>query len=219
MSERPSLPYPAIMLVTDSSRRPREHAGEQWLDDVVRDAVLGGVNVVQLREKHLARGDLIALGLHVRDAVAGRALLFVNGDIEAAVALRADGIHLPEDGPRVRDVRETFGRDALVSAAVHDTESAQLAERDGADLVVAGTVFETASKPGAPLLGVEGLREVCQAVRIPVIGIGGITPANAGDVIRAGAAGVAVIGAIFDAPSPREAASALANACAVAVRR
>ena len=204
---RPALPHPAIVLVTDSRRRQgHEQQGEEWIDDVVREAVLGGVNIVQLREKHLQRGELVARGLHVRDAIAGRALFFVNGDAEAAVALTADGVHLPEDGPRIADIRARIGDRMMISRAVHSIEAAAAAEREGADILQLGAVFETTSKPGVTPLGIDGLREVCARVSVPVIAIGGITAGNAADVIRSGASGIAVIGAIFDAGDPRTAA-------------
>jgi thiamine-phosphate pyrophosphorylase len=210
---RAALQYPALALVTDTSRRPQtETAGEAWLDDIVRDAVLGGVSIVQLREKHLPDGDLIALGLHVRDAIAGRALFFVNGSVDVALALDADGIHLPEDGPAIGAVRDRIERGMLISRAVHSVEAAVRAERAGADLLQAGTVFETASKPGAELLGIDGLRAIGAAVSVPVIAIGGITAITAGGALRAGAKGVAVISAIADASQPREAASSLRRA-------
>lgn len=201
------------MLVTDSSRRhERQPEGEQWVDDVVREAALGGVNAVQLREKHLAPIALVDLGLHVRDACTDRALFFVNADLGAALTLVADGVHLPEDGPSVAEARDRLGDRVLISRAVHSLDAAQRAEDEGADIVQAGTVFETASKPGAMTLGIHGLRAICEAVRVPVIAIGGITPDNAASVMAAGAAGVAVIGAIFDADDPRAAAAALHRA-------
>ncbi len=188
------------------------------LEDVVCEAVAGGVNVVQLREKTMPHEALVALCVRVRDAIAGRAVLFVNGDIDAAIALGADGVHLPEDGAAIADVRSRVGDGALISRAVHSVEAAVLAERDGADFVQIGTVFATASKPDRAGIGVEGVRAVCEAVRVPVVGIGGITASNAGDVLRVGAAGVAAIGAIFDADDVRAAAVALREAIdAVAV--
>jgi len=207
------VPRPALVLVTDS-RRPhnRRPEGDEWVDDAVRAAVLGGVNVVQLREKHLPRGELIALGLHIRDAIARRALFFVNGDIRVAVALAADGLHLPEDGPSIEDARRLVGDDMLISRAVHSIEGAIRAERDGADLIQLGTVFETSSKPHAKPIRLEGVREVCNAVFTPVIAIGGINHRNAAEVMRAGASGVAVIGALFDADDPRHAAGELRSA-------
>ena len=198
------VPRPALVLVTDSARL-RGRA----LEDVVREAVLGGADVVQLREKGMPHDALVALGARVRDAIAGRALFFVNGDVDAAVALGADGVHLPEGGPAIADVRPRVGGHVLISRAVHSVEAALQAERDGADIVQLGTAFETASKPGRAPLGVDGVRAVCAAVRVPAIAIGGITAANAGGVLRAGATGVAVIGAIFDADDPRAAAAAL----------
>jgi thiamine-phosphate pyrophosphorylase len=210
---RAALHFPALELVTDTSRRPKtETAGEAWLDDIVRDAVLGGVSIVQLREKHLSDGDLIALGLHVRDAIAGRALFFVNGNVDVALALDADGIHLPEDGPAIGAVRDRIERGMLISRAVHSVDAAVRAERAGADLLQAGTVFETASKPGATALGIDGLSEICSAVSVPVIAIGGINALTAAEALRAGAKGVAVISAIADAQQPREAASSLRRA-------
>jgi thiamine-phosphate diphosphorylase len=209
-AKRAKIPYPVLMLVTDRQRAAgRAHDGEEGLDDIARDAALNGVNVVQLREKDLDTARLVAVGLHVKAAITDRALLFVNGDLEAARTLRADGVHLPERGPSVAEVRALLGEHVLVSTAVHDLTGALAAERAGADLLVLGTAFETISKPGITPLGPEGVREVCAAVQVPVIAIGGITAANAGDVMRAGAAGVAVIGAIMDAADPRAAAKAL----------
>ncbi|MEX2226976.1 MAG: thiamine phosphate synthase [Dehalococcoidia bacterium] len=207
---RARLSFPALVLVTDSARQPqRETTGEAWLDDIVREAVLGGVSIVQLREKHLERGDLIALGLHIRDAIAGRAMLFVNSNVDAAIALGADGVHLPERALPTGAVRDRVGERMLISRAVHSIDAAVRAERAGADVLQAGTLFATQSKPGAPLLGPNGLSEVCAAVDLPVIAIGGIDAQNAAEALGAGAQGVAVIGAILNADEPREAAAAL----------
>ncbi|MDP9237254.1 MAG: thiamine phosphate synthase [Chloroflexota bacterium] len=209
---RPELPRTALVLITDSSRHGHTPEGTHWLTDVVREAVFGGVNIVQLREKHLSGAQLIELGLQVRDALSDAALFFVNGDVDAAIALGADGIHLPEHGPHTAAVRARVGSHMLISRAVHSTEAAAWAEREGADLVQFGTLFETASKPGAIPAGIDEARRVCNAVGIHVIAVGGITPANAREVMDAGAAGVAVIGAILDASDPRAAAEALSSA-------
>ncbi len=210
-----SLPRPALVLVTDAARL-RGRA----IEDVVTEAVRGGVNVVQLREKDWPSSAIVAMGARVRDA-AGGALLFVNGDVDAARELGADGVHLPEDGVAIADARARLGTGVLISRAVHSVDAAKRAEREGADLVQMGTVFETASKPGREPIGLEGVGAVCAAVRVPVIAIGGITAANAADVIRTGAAGVAVIGAILDGADPRSAAAALREAidAATAVHR
>jgi thiamine-phosphate pyrophosphorylase len=208
---RSLLPRPVLVLVTDSARL-RGRA----LEDVVLEAVLGGVGVVQLREKAASHDALVAVGRRLRDAIAGRALFFVNGDVDAAMALGAEGVHLPEEGLSIADVRARVGDHVLISYAVHSVVAALQAERDGADIVQIGTAFETDSKPGRTPLGVDGVRAVCDAVRVPVIAIGGIMAANAGDLLRAGAAGVAVIGAIFDADHPRAAAAALRAALDVA---
>lgn len=201
------------MLVTDRYRvADREHTGEERLDDVAREAVLGGVNAVQLREKDLESSELIALGLHIRDAISGRALLIVNGDLEAAHTLGASGVHLPADGPPVTEAHAVIGDGVLVSRAVHDSADALAAEGEGADFVIAGTVFASGSKPGGATIGIDGLKLISEAVGIPVIAIGGITAVNAGDAIRAGASGVAVIGAIMDAPEPRVATRELRKA-------
>jgi thiamine-phosphate pyrophosphorylase len=205
------LPRPALLLVTDSARlRGRR------VEDLVREAVAGGVDVVQLREKDRSHSANVGLGARVRDAAGDGARFFVNGDIDCAFVLRAGGLHLPEDGASVADARARVGAGVLISRAVHSIDAAVQAERDGADMVQLGTVFETTSKPGRAPIGLDGVRAVCAAVRIPVIAIGGITAANAGGVIEAGAAGVAVIGAIFDADDPRVAAEQLRAAIDVA---
>lgn len=197
---------PALVLVTDAARlrsRGRD------LAEIVDDAVSGGVSIVQLREKDLQTPDLVALGTRVRDAIGGRAMFFVNGDVEAARALKADGIHIPSYGGTIRDVRRCLGSEILVSLAVHSIEGARRAEAEGADVIQIGTLFASSTHPHGRTLGVDALRDVCAAVSPPVIAIGGIDETNAADAIAAGAAGVAVISAILDAPDARSAAARL----------
>lgn len=141
----------------------------------------------------------------------------MNTDIDAAIASDADGVHLPEGAGAIAAARAHAGASMLISRAVHSVEAARAAEREGADVVQAGTLFPTASKPGVATLGVDGLRAICEAVRIPVIAIGGITAQNAASAIGAGAAGIAVIGAIFDTPDLRDAAASLRRALDAAI--
>ena len=204
------------MLVTDTARLSADGPA---IEDIVRGAVAGGVSIVQIREKMLARPDLIAAGMRVRDAIGDRAMLFVNSDIEAARALDADGIHIPSYGATIRDVRRRLGRNIIVSLAVHSVDGAVMAAREGADVIQIGTLFASRSHPDGRTLGLDALREACAAVApaamaspVPVIAIGGIDATNAGDAIAAGAAGVAVISAILGAHGPRAAAGGLREA-------
>ena len=171
-------------------------------------AVAAGATVVQLRLK-APTAEIVARGRGFRDL---RATFVVNDDVEAAIALGADGVHLPEQGLAIADVRARVGDQMLISRAVHGLEAAQQAADDGADLVQFGTVFATASKPGVDACGISGVRAICEVVRTPLIAIGGIAPESAAEVMAAGAAGVAVIGAIFDADDPRAVAGALRRA-------
>ena len=140
--------------------------------------------------------------------------MFVNSDVDAALRADADGVHLPEAmwPSQLAHVRDAVGASMLISCAVHGVETARQAEAEGADVLVAGTVFPSASHPGGATIGTGGLAEICAAVRVSVIAIGGVTAANGGKVMHAGASGAAVIGAIRGAPDARAAAEALREA-------
>jgi len=168
--------------------------------------------VVQLRETDLPGRDLLDLAVSLRAAIGDRATLLVNDRADVALAARADGVHLPERGLPVAAVRDVVGEGCLIGRSVHSVEAAVRGEQEGADFVQAGTIFETASKPGAPAAGLALVRDVVGAVSIPVLAIGGITADNACEVIEAGAGGVAVIGAIMDADDPLRAARVLRRA-------
>jgi thiamine-phosphate pyrophosphorylase len=200
-------PSPCLMLVTDRTRL-RGRA----MEEVVSRAVDGGVNVVQLREKDLPTAELYDLAVTVHAVVRGRALLVVNDRLDVALAAGADGVHLPERNLPSEKVWDLAGDACVVGRSVHSVESAVQAEADGMDYVLLGTVFETASKPGSPPAGVELVSRVRDAVNIPLIAIGGINAENAADVIKAGADGVAVIGALMDAEDPEAAARELREA-------
>ena len=201
-----------LVLVTDSHRlRARS------LADIVQAAVEGGVTAVQLRDKAASHDELLRAAALLRDAIAGKAQLFINSDVDAAHRARRRRACICRKTDRHRRRPRASGRPSIpISRAVHSIEAAVRAERERVDIVQAGTLFATASKPGTKPLGLHGLRAICDAVRIPVIAIGGITPQNAADAVAAGAAGVAVIGAIFDAEDPARAARALRTAISAA---
>jgi thiamine-phosphate diphosphorylase len=193
------------MLVTDGLRlRGRDTV------DVIVAAIEGGVNIVQLRERSMPRDELIGVTRRVVEVTRGRAHVLVNSDVDAAVSAGADGVHLPEAFAwSPVGLRKQLGEDMIVSVAAHGVDAALQADARGADLVVLGGVFASNTHPAGTPLGLDGLHGVSERLRIPVVGIGGITSANAGYVILAGAAGVAVIGAILDADDPRRAAEEL----------
>jgi len=198
---------PCLLLITDRHRlrgRP--------LEEVVSQAVDGGVNVVQLREKDLPTRELYECAITLHAVLRGRALLLVNDRADLALAAGADGVHLPERSLPVRSVRQLAGASCIIGKSVHSVDAALQAAAEGADYLEIGTVYETASKADAEPGGVELVRSVCESVSLPVVAVGGITSTNAAEIVRAGAEGVAVIGAIMDPADPSGAAAALRRA-------
>jgi thiamine-phosphate pyrophosphorylase len=193
-----------LMLVTD-----RTLVSFERLPDVVEQAIGGGVDAVQLREKDLPAEELTAIGRRLREMTRGRAALVVNGPVAVAQACDADGVHLPETAPLPA---ESERRRLVVGRSVHDPTAAWAAAEEGCDYVVLGTVFPSRTHPGGATGGPELVSTVAGAVDLPVVAIGGITAENAGDVIRAGAHGVAVISAILAAQDPHAAARTLRRA-------
>ena len=190
----PSLPHPCLCLVT------RRHVGEDALVEKVTAAVRGGVNVVQVREKDLPGGRLLALNHRLRQVTQGKALLIVNERVDVALACGADGVQLGEEALPVAEARRLVGSELLIGRSVHSVEGAVLAAQQGADFLVVGTIYPTTSKPGAETTGVELLRDVGHHMRISYLAIGGINEGNVAQVMEAGAVGVAVITALLEAP-------------------
>jgi thiamine-phosphate pyrophosphorylase len=175
------------------------------VDDLqtARTAVEDGATVVQLRLKGASTDEVVAAGRPFRELPA---TFIVNDDVEAAIRLGADGVHLGRDDPGATR--------ALAAGLMLGTSAAFVAEaeagvRAGAAYLGAGPVWATPSKPEAdPPIGLAGLAEICAAVAIPVVAIGGVDVSNAADCIRAGAAGVAVIRAAADTSELRAAIDA-----------
>ena len=196
----------SLYLVTDRHRT----AGRPLLD-VVEAALQGGVDAVQLREKDLSGGALLDLATRLRELTRrSGARLLVNDRIDVALAVGADGVHLPVDSFTPADARRLLGPKALIGASTHSVEQARGAATGGANFIVFGPVFDTPSKQvfGAPV-GLDALAQVTQAVTLPVVAIGGLTADRVAGVRQRGAHGVAVVAAILEADDPGAAAAAL----------
>ena len=203
------LTIPCLALVTD-----RRLCHKLSLEEAVAQAVEGGANLVQLREKDLPAAELLALAEKLSAVARGRALFLVNDRLDVALTCAADGVHLPEQGLSVAAARRVAGERFIIGRSVHSVAEAVRAQEEGVDYVQVGTIFASRSHPGQPPAGLSLLEAVAAAVRIPILAVGGITTDNVGEAMAAGASGAAVISAILGASSPREAARALAGAMA-----
>jgi thiamine-phosphate pyrophosphorylase len=171
--------------------------------EAARAAVEGGATVVQLRVKGASTAQLVEAGRGFRDL---DATFVVNDDVAAALRLGADGVHLGRNDDGAERAAESG---LLLGLSAASVEEARDSEARSAAYVGAGPVWATPSKPDAdPPIGLDGLAEICAAVSIPVVAIGGVDATNAADCIRAGAAGVAVIRAARDARALRAAIDA-----------
>jgi thiamine-phosphate pyrophosphorylase len=166
--------------------------------ETARVAIGGGATVVQLRLKGRPTSEVVAAGRPFRELPA---TLVVNDDVQAAIELEADGVHL---GRSDRGAEEALEAGLLLGLSAASVEEAREGERRGAAYVGAGPVWATPSKRDAdPPIGLEGLRAICGAISVPAVAIGGVDASNAADCIHAGAAGVAVIRAAQDARALR----------------
>jgi len=196
----------SLYLVTDSAL-----AMGRPLLDVVCAAIDGGVTCVQVREKDVPSRVYVSQLLSVRPLLRERGIpLFVNDRVDVALAVEADGIHLGQTDLPLSMARGVAAGRLLIGVSCESVQDAVDAERGGADYVSVSPVFATPTKTDtAPALGLDGVRAVRRAVRVPVAAIGGINATNAADVIRAGADGICVVSAIVSALDPRAAAASL----------
>jgi len=183
--------------------------------EVLKEAIAGGVTIFQFREKGkgaLTGTEKYELARRLQSICNEHQIPFiVNDDIELAIELDADGVHIGQEDEPVKVVRERIGESKILGVSVHTPEEAETALNEGADYFGIGPIYPTNSKDDAkPVRGtelIEILRQ--QGYTIPMVGIGGITSENAAAVVKAGADGVSVITAISHADSPLEAAKAL----------
>ena len=180
------------------------------LADAVRDAVRGGVTMVQLREKGIDFDNYVAKAKEIKKITDEFHILFViNDNVEVAIASGADGVHMGQSDMAASDVRAMLKKGQILGVTARNTEQALAAEKMGADYIGSGAVFSTSTKSDAKNLPHSVLKEICQTVSIPVVAIGGITEDNILELKGCGINGVAVVSAIFGRHNISEAASIL----------
>ena len=177
----------------------------------VREAVAGGVTVVQLRDKTASDEDFVALGRKLKQALAGAGVpLVINDRVHLVEQIGADGIHVGVKDMPAREVRKIVGDDILIGTSINPADPATLPDPAFVDHVGIGPVFATSTKPDhdAPI-GFDGLARLIAQAKVPAVAIGGIKHGHAAQALKAGAKGICVVSAIAGAADPRDAARRL----------
>ena len=176
----------------------RHWLGNRTLYDVVRESLEGGVTFLQLREKDLDDENFYKEAVRLQEMAREYDVPFVvNDNVDIAVRMDADGVHVGQSDMEAGDVRALIGPDKILGVSAQTVEQAVLAEKRGADYLGVGAVFPTGSKDDAVEVSHETLKAICDAVSIPVVAIGGITVNNTPDLAGSGICGIAVISAIY----------------------
>lgn len=184
-------------------------------EPLLRAALNGGVDIVQLREKELPRREVELAALTFRRLCDTYSALFVvNDDPDLARACNADGVHVGQDDMAAADVRAAVGPDAIVGLSTHSEEQLAAAAGQPVDYVSVGPIWETPTKAGRPAVGLDLIRHAAAGAPHPFFAIGGIDPSNAAQVVDAGAQRICVVRAIRDAEDPTVVAEELRNAFA-----
>ena len=196
----------SLYLVTDSSD------DEEKFLKTIEDAILGGVSVVQIREKTADTLDFYNLALKVKK-ITGKynVPLIINDRVDIALAIDADGVHVGQSDMPCDVTRKLIGKDKILGVSAATVEEAQKAEKDGADYIGTGAIFPTATKDDAESVTINELKEIVESINIPVVAIGGITLKNASELVDTGIAGLSVVSAIMSADNPKKASEELSN--------
>lgn len=194
------LPLDLYVILDRAASRGRDLS--EILDAVIR----GGGRMVQFREKEWPSGRCLPLLEELRGRAKRAGISFVVNDrLDLALAVEADGFHVGQDDLPASRARRLLPSSMFLGVSTHSLEQARQAQADGADYIAVGSIFPTATKPEFQLVGLDLLRSARQAVKAPLVAIGGISLENAAEVIRAGADGLAVISAVCGAPDPARA--------------
>ena len=197
----------------------RGSLGDKSLAAQVEAAIKGGVTFVQLREKELPYADFLCEAQKIKRVTDRCHIPFViNDNIDVALAVNADGIHLGQSELDIPAARALLGKDKIIRVSAQTVQEARLAGRQGADYLGVGTVFPTMTKPDATYVSLETLREICSTVSLPVVAIGGINIDNIFQLQDSGIDGVAVVSALFSQADPYQAAQTLADLASKVVR-
>lgn len=168
--------------------------------EVARQAIQGGARVMQLRDKLLSKKELLPIAQELRDLCAENGVLFIINDyLDLAIAVDADGLHVGQDDLPVKIARRLLPVDKILGGSARTVEQARAVQSEGADYIGVGSMYPTSSKETAMVVGPERLRQIKEAVALPVVAIGGINADNVAEVLAAGADAVAVISAVLGA--------------------
>jgi len=168
------------------------------LPDAVEEALKAGVTFLQLREKDLDYDSFLQIAIEIKKITDKYKIPYViNDNVDVAIACGADGVHVGQEDMDAKDVRKIIGSDKILGVSAETVEQAIKAEQSGADYLGVGAVFPSPTKLDADVVSFEALKEICKAVSIPVVAIGGINEDNAMKLAGSGIAGIAVISGIF----------------------
>lgn len=182
------------------------------LIDCVREALEGGVTLVQYRAKTASSAEMYAEALQLKALCDSfKVPLIINDRLDIAMAVGAAGVHLGQDDLPCAAARKLLGEDYLIGVSAHNPAEAKAALQSGADYLGCGAVFGTATKADVKKLGTEGLAAICKAKGLPVVGIGGVTADNYREVRAAGADGAAIVSGILAQPDIRATVKAIAK--------
>ena len=184
----------------------------------IEDALRGGVTLVQLREKNISEDEFIEKAVKVKEICRRFSVpLIINDSVEVALRSGADGVHVGVTDTAVGEIRKKVSSDFIIGATAKTVIQAQMAEKEGADYLGVGAVFQSPTKKDALRITTEQLKEICVSVSIPVVAIGGINSDNIFELSGAGIAGVAVISALFSAENVQAAGHELRAKAEMAV--
>ena len=198
-----------LFVVTD-----RHQTNGRPLVPLLQRVLTVGAPAIQLRERDLPAKELVTLAREVQAVMASRrSQLLINDRVDVALTMEGVGVHLRSDSLPVSVARQLLGAQRLLGISVHAVEEAVRVESQGVDYIVLGPIYETPTKQMfGPPLGIQTLEKACRLVRIPIIGIGGVTAARVREMRSAGAFGVAVITAVLGAINVESAARELLDA-------
>lgn len=176
--------------------------GDRNIVTITEQIIIGGATIIQLRAKDTPTAEVVALGKEIIQVSGGIVPLIINDDVQAALSISANGVHVGQKDLEALKARELIDQEKILGVSVSTVEQAIKAQQDGADYIGAGPVFPTLTKTDADLpIGLDGLRAIKKTVTIPVVAIGGITTKNAPDVAKI-ADGLAVISTVLRADDP-----------------